>query len=396
MTQELPLSDNTLLYGSVDAGQTVLADPQVAPAVEDLAAKLNLKSERPANPMRRLIHFCCICSSVLIVFAGIFQSTRLAPGSMSACLVRPYVSFSKILSKRIEIPRACADHSAPAVDLEVHRADKDGRTYMVDTHRLMPAVAPSLVARSFIVVDIAGDVVHSGFVNSADDMLRLAQETLGVPHVAVETATLDSGLRVAVVFGSTATQKDEAAVTAGAAAAGSYAAAAAAAPDYRAGADCYGAAEMALCASHVSYGAAMDVSATSSRAEPRQPSPEQAGANRLMSRILGRPIVGAAAVFFNCSSTWRHMYQLLRPEAVRASSAQLSSDAFGPPQFGTTVSARRLAPVSDETLNEFWTRRWRTRRRYCGHRRRCSPGCPLLRASSMLSPMLRGTTGHCP
>ena len=30
MTQELPLSDNTLLYGSVDAGQTVLADPQVA------------------------------------------------------------------------------------------------------------------------------------------------------------------------------------------------------------------------------------------------------------------------------------------------------------------------------------------------------------------------------
>ena len=40
MTQELPLSDNTLLYGSVDAGQTVRADPQVAPAVEELAAML--------------------------------------------------------------------------------------------------------------------------------------------------------------------------------------------------------------------------------------------------------------------------------------------------------------------------------------------------------------------
>jgi hypothetical protein len=235
------------------------------------------------------------------------------------------------------------------VDLEVHRAldgaKKDGRTYVVDTHRLMPAVAPSLVARSMLVVNESGAVtsVTDGIVaGSLDDMLRLAQDTLGVPHVVTETKVLDSGGSVAVFFESTAMQKEGAVAAAGADAAGSAYAAVTAAPDYRAGPDCYGAAEKALCGSHLSYSAAMDISATAPRAESERSSEQAGDINPLASSVLGRAIVGAVAVFFNCSSTWRHMYQLLRPEAVRSSSKQLSSDAFGPPQFGTTVSARRF------------------------------------------------------
>jgi hypothetical protein len=295
MTQELPLSgDGTLLYGSVDGGKTVCADPSVAPAMEEVAAALNLKKHMSAV-------------------------------GVEVCM---------------------------PVDLEVHRAvnaeRRDGRTYVVDTHRLMPAVAPPLVARSMCVVGPCG-TVRSYADDIADDcrnladMLRFSQKALQVPHVCWCTKVLDTGASICIVFESTeAEQQAAVAATTAAAtesastdtAAASYAALAALDDTYTVAAHSYNGAEQAL-ACHGYSTDSVEQTATPSQAEPA-PDPRTGAVNDFASKVLGRQITGLVAVCFNCNSKWRHMYQMLRCEAVRASPTPLSSDAFGPRQFGTT------------------------------------------------------------
>jgi hypothetical protein len=84
----LPISRDSLVYGSADAGVTVRTDPQVAAWMEDAARLLNLK---------------------------------------------PHAVITRDLQTVVTMA-ACAD-------IEVHRA-RDARTYMLDTHRVMPPQLP--------------------------------------------------------------------------------------------------------------------------------------------------------------------------------------------------------------------------------------------------------------
>jgi hypothetical protein len=84
----LPISRDSLVYGSADAGVTVRTDAQVAAWMEDAARLLNLK---------------------------------------------PHAVITRDLQTVVTMA-ACAD-------IEVHRA-RDARTYMLDTHRVMPPQLP--------------------------------------------------------------------------------------------------------------------------------------------------------------------------------------------------------------------------------------------------------------
>ena len=71
--------------------------------------------------------------------------------------------------------------------------------------------------------------------------------------------------------------------------------------------------------------------------ESAEPNKTDGTLNPVATALAGRPIVGPVAIFFNTASCYRHMYQLLRPEAVlKSRPTKLSSDTYIR-AFGTTV-----------------------------------------------------------
>ena len=288
MTQLLPGVDrSTLKYGSMDQGRTIETDPSVVSPVEELADNLNLKQ-------------------------------HMTQAGVNVCM---------------------------PVDLEVHRAPADGRAYLVDTARLMPAAPPSLVARSMLVLSETGHVQHAkAMADSAVAIEAAAKAALGSSSVTYHVNMLGSGVKVCVAFKGSGgaifaePQNDD----------GSYASSSSSSSSSSyayADTNSYSMSERAM---SMSYSYAADSVGSDGIAADSEtgPAPEPAGQlNALATRLAGRPVAGPAAVFFNVSSHCRHMYQLLRPEAVLAARpTKLSSDAIGPTSPRVVLSLARYAP----------------------------------------------------
>ena len=157
---------------------------------------------------------------------------------------------------------------------------------------------------------------------------------LGMAAVHAEHVLLASGHKVCVL---TAADSSDDSAAAGRGADTGYATATEASSDdgYATGSEAYTAGSAYV----IPGGSGID--AAGARRAPTRSAVMDGVPNKRASVIASHPVYGDALVVFGASAPQSMMYQLMRPEAVRASATRLSSDAFGPLGFGPNATDQR-------------------------------------------------------